>query len=439
MLSLIRPLPLFVSAAFLVGCGLFEDAQPPLPGVRESVIVAATSLEPDPGAGSTPIRLPPPYVNGSWAQPGGSAAHAMYHLAIADRPAIGWIADVGSGEGEDRALLSQPIVFGNTVFALDGEAEVSAFNLASGRLFWSTDLEDDSEEDAGAFGGGLAFADGKVFVTTGFARVFALDGATGQVVWEAQAPGPLRSAPVVDGGRVFAVTLDNQTIVLNAATGAMIWQHRGVEEQVGLLGTSSPAVAGDVVVVPYSSGELYAMSVDSGRVFWNSSLAAIRRSDPLSDIGQVRGLPVIDRGVVYATSNAGRTVAIDLRRGNRLWERDLGGPLTIWAGGDYLFLITNRSELVALARSDGAVQWVTPLPAYEDPEDRDDAIAWVGPLLASNRLVVAGSHGEAYAISPYTGEFLGTVDLPDGAAVSPIVVQEQLIFLSVDADLVVMR
>ncbi len=422
----------------LAGCGLFSDAQPPLPGERESVIVQATSLEPDPGAEGSPIRLPPPYVNGSWAQPGGTAAHAMYHLAISDKPVISWISDVGAGDAEDAALLSQPIVFGGTIFSLDSRAEVSAYGLGDGRLYWRTDLKD-IEDDSGAFGGGLAYADGKVFVSTGFARVFALDGRTGQVRWDARAPGPMRSAPVVDGGRVFAITLDNQAIALNAADGATLWQHRGVEEQVGLLGSSSPAVAGSTVIVPYRSGELYALGVESGRVLWNQSLAAVRRSDALSDIGQVRGLPVIDRGLVFATSNAGRTVAIDLRRGNRVWERDIGGPLTIWAGGDYLFLITNKAELVALVRSNGAIQWVTPLPRFEDPEDRDEAIAWVGPILASNRLIVAGSHGDAYAVSPYTGAFLGAVELPAGAAVSPTVVQEHLIFLSVDADLVVMR
>ncbi|MEQ8654061.1 MAG: PQQ-like beta-propeller repeat protein [Kiloniellales bacterium] len=422
----------------LSACGLFSESQPPLPGERESVIVQATSLEPDPGQAGSEIRLPPPYVNGSWAQPGGTAAHAMYHLAISDKPVISWIGDVGAGDAEDAALLSQPLVFGSTIFSLDARAEVSAYSLGDGRLFWRTDLED-IEDDSGAFGGGLAFADGKVFVTTGFARIFALDGRNGAVLWEARAPGPMRSAPVVDGGRLFAVTLDNQTVALNADDGALLWQHRGIEEQVGLLGSSSPAVAGSIAIVPYSSGELYALSVESGRVLWNESLAAVRRSDSLSDIGQVRGLPVIDRGLVFATSNAGRTVAIDMRRGNRVWERDLGGPLTIWAGGDYLFLITNKSELVALARDSGAIQWVTPLPRFEDPEDKDEAIAWVGPILASNRLVVAGSHGDAYAVSPYTGEFLGAVELPAGAAVSPTVAQEHLIFLSVDADLVVMR
>jgi len=422
----------------LGACGLFGDDQSPLLGTRESVMIQTTALEPDPGRGDNPIRLPPPYVNGSWTQPGGTAAHALHHLAIPDKPTVAWTSDVGDGDAEDAALLSQPIVAGTTLFTLDSRSKVSAYGLTDGQLYWRSDLED-IEEDRGAFGGGLAFADDKLFVTTGFARVYALDARSGRMLWQARAPGPFRSAPVVDGGRVFAITLDNQTVALDAADGALLWQHRGVEEQVGLLGSSSPAVAGAIVVVSYSSGDLYALGIESGRVFWNTSLAAVRRSDSLSDIGQVRGLPVIDRGLVLATSNAGRTMAIDLRRGNRLWERDIGGPLTIWAGGDYLFLITNKAELVALERHNGAIEWVTPLPRFEDPEDRGNPIAWVGPILAGNRLIVAGSHGDAHALSPYTGGFLGTIELPAGAAVSPIVVQEHLIFLSTDADLVVMH
>jgi len=423
---------------FLGACGLFGEERSPLLGTRESVMIQAAVLEPDPGRGDSPIRLPPPYVNGSWTQPGGTAAHALYHLAISDKPAVAWTADVGDGDAEDAALLSQPIVAGTTLFTLDSRSKVSAYGLTDGQLYWRIDLED-IEEDRGAFGGGLAFADDRLFVTTGFARVYALDARNGRMLWEARAPGPFRSAPVVDGGRVFAITLDNQTVALNAADGVLLWQHRGVEEQVSLLGSSSPAASGTIVVVAYSSGDLYALGVESGRVFWNTSLAAVRRSDSLSGIGQLRGLPVIDRGLVLATSNAGRTVAIDLRRGNRLWERDLGGPLTIWAGGDYLFLITDKAELVALERRSGAIQWVTPLPQFEDPEDRGNPIAWVGPILAGNRLIVAGSHGGTHVLSPYTGDFIGTVELPAGAAVSPIVVQEHLIFLSIDADLVVMR
>jgi outer membrane protein assembly factor BamB len=194
-----------------------------------------------------------------------------------------------------------------------------------------------------------------------------------------------------------------------------------------------------VVIVAYTSGEIYALQVETGRVVWADSLAAVRRIDPLSDIAQVRGLPVIDRGLVFVVSHAGRTAAIDLRRGNRIWERDLGGTETPWAAGDFLYLVTNEAELVCLTREEGAVRWVTSLPRYLDPEDREDPITWYGPILASDRLIVAGSHGEAYAVSPYDGQIIGVIDLPSGAAVSPVLANSTLYFVSTDADIEALR
>jgi len=426
----------------LSGCDLFEETDPPLPGQRIPVLSDGPSIEASSALAGTPIRLPPPYVNGSWSQPGGSPAHAMYHLALGDLPQIVWSDDVGSGDASDAAILSQPVVFGDAVFTMDARAKVTAFRLSDGELYWQidlTDLSDDEVEDDGFFGGGLAFDAGRVFVTTGFAKAFALDGRSGRVEWSAPLPAPVRAAPVATAGRVFVLPFDNQSLALDQRNGGLLWRHRGIEEEVGLLGTASPAVSGDVVVVPYSSGELYGLTVGGGRPLWSESLASLQRRDPLSDIGQIRGLPVIDRGLVYATSNGGRTLAVDLRRGTRLWEQDYGGAQTPWAAGDYVYLITNQSDLTCVTRSSGAIRWVTALPRFEDPENRRDEIGWLGPVLASDRLIVANSLGEAYAISPYSGEILGVIDLPAGPAVAPVVVQEYLLFLATNADLVVMR
>ena len=59
--------------------------------------------------------------------------------------------------------------------------------------------------------------------------------------------------------------------------------------------------------------------------------------------------------------------------------------------------------------------------------------------MASDRLIVAGSHGEALSASPYSGEILGYIELPGGAVVSPIVANKGLFFLTEEADLVALR
>ena len=241
------------------------------------------------------------------------------------------------------------------------------------------------------------------------------------------------------GGRVFVVTVDNRLFAINAENGDGLWTHSGISETASILGSASPAVGSGVVVVPYTSGELVALKTTNGRVLWQDSLAAVKRTDVVSNLAHIRGRPVIDRGRVIAISHGGIMAAIDLRSGRRLWQKAIGGLQSPWVAGDYIYVITNDAEIACVSRKDGRIQWVRALPRYEDPENQEDPIIWTGPLLASDRLIVAGSHGKAMAISPYTGRFLGTVEMPDGVSVPPVIAGGSIYFLADDAELVVYR
>ena len=110
-----------------------------------------------------------------------------------------------------------------------------------------------------------------------------------------------------------------------------------------------------------------------------------------------------------------------------------------WIAGQFIYLITTDAEVLALSRRDGRIRWVTQLPRFRKPEDRSDRITWSGPLLASDRLILVSSTGSAVSISPYTGELLGELRLPDGAMISPILADETLYVLTDDGDLVAYR
>ncbi len=192
----------------------------------------------------------------------------------------------------------------------------------------------------------------------------------------------------------------------------MDWTHTGIEETAGLVGSASPAVDGDIVIVPYSSGEIFALRAENGRQLWSDNLAAIRRADAVSALADIRGRPVVDRGRVYAISHSGRMVAIDLASGRRLWEAELGGVNQPWIAGRFLYVVTTEGNVVALVAENGLVRWVMPLGRYEDPEDREGLLRWSGPVLASDRLIVTGSQGVAVALSPYTGRLSARLICP---------------------------
>ena len=172
------------------------------------------------------------------------------------------------------------------------------------------------------------------------------------------------------------------------------------------------AVDGNVVIVPFSSGEIFALRADNGRVLWADSLAGVVKSDAVSSLADIRGYPVVDRGQVFATSHGGRMVGIDLRSGGRIWDRDVGSLYTPWLAGDFLFVTTVNSEVVCLTRREGRVRWVTQLDQYDDAKRKRGRIVWTGPVVIGDRLFVTNSRGEAVLISPKDGKVTQHLDLP---------------------------
>jgi outer membrane protein assembly factor BamB len=243
----------------------------------------------------------------------------------------------------------------------------------------------------------------------------------------------------VADGRVFVVTVENQLEALSAEDGHRLWTHAGIPETAGLLGGASPAVEGEVVVVPYTSGELFALRVENGRVLWNDNLATARSLGALSTLADIRGLPVIDRDRVFAVSHSGRMVSIDLRSGDRAWEQEVASQTTPWVAGDYVYVLTDDGILLCMLRQDGRVRWSHELPRFENPEKKRDPIRWTGPVLAGDRLLVLASNGTGEAVSPYTGEPLGKFEFPDGVYVSPAVAQSTLYVVTDEADLIALR
>ena len=137
-------------------------------------------------------------------------------------------------------------------------------------------------------------------------------------------------------------------------------------------------------------------------------------------------------------NHAGRMIALDLRSGVRIWEQAVSAVQTPWIAGDFIFVTTVESQVIALSRLDGRIRWVRKLAGYVD-EDRADLINWTRPILAGDRLILVSSQGVALALSPYTGEVNGQLELSDPVTVPPIVANETIYFLTDEGEILAWR
>ena len=438
---------LFALAAIglLGGCGslgLGGDKKKnvtPTVGERIPVLARETVLEVDPALAGIAITLPPAMPNSEWAQSGGNAAKSMGHVSLGATTGMAWRQSIGEGSSNQGQLAASPVVGDGKIFTIDTRAVVRALSPENGGTVWQRQVRGANAPEGALFGGGVAYDNGRIYATNGAGDASAIDAKTGALIWTVRPGAPLRGAPTVANDNVYVITQDNQMFALNPADGSVRWTGAGAVEIAGLLGASSPAAAQGTVVAGFSSGELNAYRYENGQNIWQDALARTSMSISVTSLSDIDADPVIDAGRVYAVGQGGRMVAIELITGQRVWEINVAGIATPWVAGEWIFVVTDQAQLLALSRTNGHIRWMTQLALYRDAKDKKGRINWVGPILAGDRLIVANSAGQIVHVSPYDGSVQSTQETRMPVSLSPIVANNTLYVLHDNGQLTAWR
>ncbi len=442
-------------AGAVAACG-GGDVADKFDGDRISVLSFDTQVQADPRLKDAEIPVLPAFRNASWANPGGFPTHASYHLEL-DGLGEAFRIDAVAGNSGTTQIKAPPIVADSKVFALGADLQLAAFDAKTGSTIWTQSLlaeytepnfsltrffgrDEKAADIRDGFGGGIAYGRGRVIATTGFGEVIALNGETGEILWRVQNTVPFSNAPTVRNGRVFVASQDSRLQAFNIETGERLWNHLAIGEPATVMGATSAAVSEQVVIAGFNSGEVVALSPINGSVAWTESLTSRgTQVTPLSKLNAIVGRPVIDRDRAFVTSHGGRTAAIDLRTGERIWTVDIGSIETPWVMGDYILLMSLEGELVALSREQGRVRWLSKLPSFADEEDRKGRIRWAGPILAGEQIILASSDGRLVSVKPSNGEIGDYIDIKEPVNVSPVVADGTLYVLTDDGSLIARR
>lgn len=148
---------------------------------------------------------------------------------------LAWALDIDSPMG----LAVEPIVVDGVIYIAGSLDRVYAVDAASGRLLWRTDpkvnLTAMRNSWAARTSRGVAVWEGKVFLGTGDCRMIALDATTGKQLWASPVcvdttQTGITGAPAVGGGKVFIgyngsdSGVRGSMVAFDATTGKLAWR-----------------------------------------------------------------------------------------------------------------------------------------------------------------------------------------------------------------------
>lgn len=430
----------------LAACGI-KDHKPVLIGKRVDVLSTGAGLMVD-HDDTTPITLPAPTIDTQWMQEGRVPSHASIHSAIGGVKRI-WDCSIGAGNSEPSPLAfialgstgrgiinTTPVIDGNRFYTMDAVGKVTAFNWQSRKLLWRIN-PNKKDSKSSNLGGGIGLTSDALYIVDGVAETLRVDRETGKVIWRVGVGTPGRSAPTIIDDRLFFGTIDGSLFCLDTKTGNQLWSYRTGSVQTKLFGQPAPAYIDGVIVAGFGSGDLIAVRAQTGEEIWTDTLGRSGRNS-YTDFSAISALPIIVDGTVYAISVGSVLVAIDVRSGRRLWEREVAGQNSMVVIGDWLFVLSLDQQLACLDRVTGHVRWVTQLRRFKNMEKSKDPIAWYGPVLGGGQLICISDFGDAglVTVNPASGKITNLVKTDITPALSPVIVNENLLVVGQDGKLV---
>lgn len=389
-------------------------------------------------------NLPNPYHNASWAQAGVNPQHIIGNLKAGDNLQELWGENFGKGISKRDILLAAPVVSGERVFAMDSRGQVSAFNLNTGERLWSNVLMANiaGMKETKSRASGLAVDNATLFATTGFGGVFAMNSETGTPKWRKVMEAPIRIAPTVTDKMLLVQTVDNKLYALDKANGQELWRFGVAQEDTVIAGGASPAYDAEdnVVIAGFSNGEIVVLNATIGTPLWSEMLVSNKQVTSTTEINTIGAYPIVEDGIVYAISNSNIMLAIDMRSGDKLWEKEIGSMQNMLLAGDYLFVISNRNVLYAVDKNDGKVMWALDVYEYLVDEDGNTASVYAAPpLMLNGQIFVAFSNGKVLKIDAVSGTLKAKIDLGIDISNGLIAAQEKVIAVSDNADVIVFK
>lgn len=302
-------------------------------------------------------------------------------------------------DGSHTGAIATPLVAGDRVFGLAPRGRFFALDAATGKVVWTMNLVEDQEATEPHYGfstspmmlGGVLIAE----IGAKDGAIAGFDPATGKRLWTAGSDTITYQSPIswtFQGRKQVVAAADKKLFGIDAKTGNVLWEY--VHGGGGAIG------AGSVTPVPAGDGRLLLTHKDRATAM--IELTQTGETDVAKQLWESRSIrntynvPVYHKGYIYGFSSRFLT-CVDATTGDSVWRSRAPGDGFVTLVDGHLVIITKAGGLhIAQATPEGYTESAH-LSVFADQ-------AW-SPLSFANGHVYLRSLGE-----------IARVDIRSGAA-----------------------
>ena len=323
-----------------------------------------------------------------------------------------WSRGVGDGQGEGLYKIN-PVLVKDTIYVASAEGRVVAVEPESGRVRWKRGL-------GLALSGGVGHHGESIFVGASEGLVMRLNANSGEEIWRTVVSGEVLSAPQANGQYTVAQTYDGKLMGFDYETGDVRWTYTSDVPVLTLRGTGTPMILGDNAIAGFADGKVVAVNLRSGNVAWEARVAIPQGRSEIERIVDIDGTMALQGTELYAASYQGRLVAIDIRSGRRIWQRNVSSVSGVGVGFGNVYVADDDGTVSAFLRNGQGVRWQNIDLGFRDLSR---------PTPVSSYVAVADFEGYLHLLSQVDGDIVGRTKVDSTGARADMLVRGNRLFV----------
>ena len=308
----------------------------------------------------------------------------------------------------------------NLIF-FDNKGSIINFNEES-KLIWKKNYYSKSEKKLKPV---LQFANnGKyLIVADNIAKYYLLDLKNGNLIWSKKNLAPFNSQIKMYEDKFFIVDFSNTLRCFSIKDGIELWNIKTENSLIRSQKKLSMVIINEVIYFNNSIGDISAIDINKGELLWqlptqSSLIYEAAFSLQTSDI-------IAEQNTIFFSNNKNQFFSIDIATGSFNWENKINSNLKPSLVGNYLFTVSIEGYLIIIEKNTGNIIRVTDIFKNFKPKKRNK-IKPTGFILGTNNIYLSTDNGRLLIIDIVTGKTKSILKIDNEKISRPVIVDKNL-------------
>ena len=243
----------------------------------------------------------------------------------------------------------------DSIIFFDNKGSILKFDTNS-KLIWKKNYYSKREKKTKPI---LTLASNKsiLVIADSIAKYYALDIATGEVLWSKKNEAPFNSQLKIYKDKIFVIDFQNTLRCYSIKDGSEIWSIKTENPLIKSNKKLSLVIVNDNIYFNNSAGDISSVNIDNAELIWQiptqSSLIyqevfSLKTSDLIAD-----------KDTLYLSNNKNQFFAIDAQTGRVKWKQNINAITRPTLVDNYIFTVSIDGYLAVIEKNSGKIIRIT--------------------------------------------------------------------------------